>query len=164
MHPPPPPPPPQAAPIPSPIHPPPVVSPTGPPNAFLVELITFNGAPFKDHWAYWIHSPDSPDLGVQIHAAGDVYNGFKREARRSLDFRTAIPVPTKRTPLQWVDGRFFDERAMLNAGSFCDHYAPVTHFEISAWMVKPPGKTLNAVDDVIWLLFPFLCPFSSAGF
>ncbi|PLN86800.1 hypothetical protein BDW42DRAFT_189734 [Aspergillus taichungensis] len=81
------------------------------------------------------------DLGVQIDAAGDVYNGFKREARRGLDFRTATPVPKKKIPLQWVEGRFFDERAMLNEGSFRYHHASVTQFEISAWKVKPPGKT-----------------------
>ncbi|KAA8651482.1 uncharacterized protein ATNIH1004_000370 [Aspergillus tanneri] len=32
----------------------PVVSQTGLPGAFMVELLIFNGAPFKDHWAYWL--------------------------------------------------------------------------------------------------------------
>ncbi|THC95960.1 hypothetical protein EYZ11_004557 [Aspergillus tanneri] len=48
----------------------PVVSQTGLPGAFMVELLIFNGAPFKDHWAYWVRSLTDRDIGVEIHATG----------------------------------------------------------------------------------------------
>ncbi|KAF4212692.1 hypothetical protein CNMCM8980_000785 [Aspergillus fumigatiaffinis] len=83
---------------------PPTVTARSPPRAFLVELLIYNGHPFKDHWAYWVRSRVSPDLGVMIHATRDVRNRFKFKIKRSHDFRTTQNPPTKRIPLQWVDG------------------------------------------------------------
>ncbi|QQK42088.1 kinase-like domain-containing protein [Penicillium digitatum] len=78
---------------------PPAVAPSGPPGAFLVELLIYNGAPFKDHWSYWVRSHQDPDLGVLIHAAGDVRNGFQFKIKRDHDFRATGNLPTKRIPL-----------------------------------------------------------------
>ncbi|KKY27252.1 hypothetical protein UCRPC4_g01153 [Phaeomoniella chlamydospora] len=130
-------------------HEPPIVSTVGPAGAFMVELLVFNGAPFKDHWAYWVRSQTSPDVGVWIHAIGDVMNGFKFEVKRSHDFRGTADVPTKRIPLQWVDAKWFDEVAMLNNGRYKLDSTPVCGFEASAYKIKAPGKTLNAVNEKV---------------
>ncbi|KAL5688554.1 hypothetical protein EMGR_000714 [Emarellia grisea] len=74
---------------------PPTVAEQGPPGAFLVELLIYNGHPFKDHWAYWVRSHTDKDLGVKIHATGDVRNGFEFEIKRSSNFRTNELPPTK---------------------------------------------------------------------
>lgn len=149
---PPPPPPPTVFNVPAPatVVPPPPVASTGPDRAFLVELLIYNGAPFKDHWAYWVRSRDSPDMGVMLEAAGDVMNGFRFEINRALDFANATDIPFKRVPLQWVDGACFDEQAMLNNGQHKIDHEPVGAFEASAYKIKAPGKTLNAVDDKVW--------------
>ncbi|RYO76717.1 hypothetical protein DL766_004165 [Monosporascus sp. MC13-8B] len=152
MPPPPAPPPPPAikqAPAPPPGPKPPNVTGTGPAGAFLVELLIYNGAPFKDHWAYWVRSHNNPDIGVLIHATGDVKNGFKFEVKRSHDFQATGNRPTKRIPLQWVDARHFSEKAMFNGGKRKVDYIPVCGFEASVHKIKAPGKTLNAVDDSV---------------
>ncbi|CAM1503389.1 Fc.00g081650.m01.CDS01 [Cosmosporella sp. VM-42] len=122
---------------------PPSVASKQPPGAFLVELLIYNGSPFKDHWAYWVRSHIDPDVGVLIHATGDVRNGFTFEVKRNHDFRATGNVPSKRVPLQWVDRRYFDESAMLNNGKRKIDYNPVCGFESSAYKITPPGKTLN---------------------
>lgn len=128
----------------------PAVAPAGPPGAFLVELLIYNGAPFKDHWAYWVRSHQDPDLGVLIHAAGDVKNGFRFEIKRGHDFRATGNLPTKRVPLQWVGKGFFNEQAMFNSGKYKVDHTPVCLFEASAHKVKVPEKTLRAVDDKLF--------------
>ncbi|CAG8073858.1 unnamed protein product [Penicillium olsonii] len=128
---------------------PPAVAPSGPPGAFLVELLIYNGAPFKDHWSYWVRSHQDPDLGVLIHAAGDVRNGFQFEIKRGHDFRATGNLPTKRIPLQWVGKEFFIEKAMFNSGQYKVDQTPVCYFEASAHKVKVPEKTLRAVDDKV---------------
>lgn len=57
--------------------------------------------------------------------------------------------PPSRISIQWVDGRYFDEAALLKEGYFKLDAAPVCLFEQSAMKVKAPGKTLIAIDDVI---------------
>ncbi|KAJ3567944.1 hypothetical protein NPX13_g6593 [Xylaria arbuscula] len=126
---------------------PPNVTPTGPPGAFLVELLIFNGFPFKDHWAYWMSSRGNPNVGTKVHATGDVRNGFKLEAQRSLDFDLESYRPTTRIPLQWVDGEYFDEKAMFNNGILKFDDRPVCAFEASAYKVEAPAKSLNAASD-----------------
>ncbi|CAG8139100.1 unnamed protein product [Penicillium salamii] len=128
---------------------PPAVAPSGPPGAFLVELLIYNGAPFKDHWSYWVRSHQDPDLGVLIHAAGDVRNGFRFEIKRGHDFQATGNLPTKRIPLQWVGKEFFIEKAMFNSGQYKVDQTPVCYFEASAHKVKVPEKTLRAVDDKV---------------
>ncbi|KAJ5179978.1 hypothetical protein N7492_003188 [Penicillium capsulatum] len=76
--------------------------PSVPAGHSLVELLIYNGAPFKEHWAYWIRSRDNTDVGVMLEAAGDVMNGFRFEINRALDLTQTTPVPFKRVPLQWV--------------------------------------------------------------
>lgn len=152
--PPPPPPPPLSAgvvpaPAPAPQPEPPTVAEQGPPGAFLVELLIYNGHPFKDHWAYWVRSHTDKDLGVKIHATGDVRNGFEFEIKRSSNFRTNELPPTKRIPLQWVDGQYFDEKAMSNNGEHKIDNVPVCQFEASAHKIKAPGKSLNTTSDAV---------------
>ncbi|KAJ5092136.1 hypothetical protein NUU61_007006 [Penicillium alfredii] len=141
-HAPPPPPPPAIRNNPAPavnINPPSVPS-VAPPDALMVELLVYNGAPFKDHWAYWVCSRHDKQVGVLIHATGDVRNGFRFQAKRSYDFRYTTNPPIKRVPLQWVSAQFFDENAMLNWGDPKDDYMPVGPFEISAHRVNPPRE------------------------
>ncbi|GKZ32317.1 hypothetical protein AbraIFM66950_001633 [Aspergillus brasiliensis] len=141
---PPPPPPPAPNPQPTPAQPP-TIPPPGPKNALLLELHIFNGHPFKDHWAYWISSPTDPLIGVKIHATGDVRNGFIFEIKRSHDLRTSPDVPTKRIPLQWVDGRYLDQEAMFNNGVEKIDNVPVCGLEEVLSKVEVPGKSLNSV-------------------
>ncbi|KAE8340205.1 hypothetical protein BDV24DRAFT_175485 [Aspergillus arachidicola] len=120
----------------------------GPAGAYLVELLIFNGRPFKDHWAYWVRSHSSPDIGVQLHATGDVRNGFVFQIKRNYDFHDEnSECPSTRIPLQWIDGKFFDERAMMNNGVFKLDDVPVCGFEASVYKVKAPEKSLNTVTE-----------------
>jgi len=163
---PPPPPPPhhppaiKKAPIPPPAPEPPAVASAGPAGAFLVELLIYNGSPFKDHWAYFVRSHANPEIGVLINATGDVKNGFKFEVKRSHDFNATGNFP-KRIPLQWVDAKYFNEKAMLNDGKRKVDNKPVCGFETCAHKVETPKKSLNAVDDVVSFQLDFLhnpCP------
>ncbi|PWY69634.1 hypothetical protein BO94DRAFT_421845, partial [Aspergillus sclerotioniger CBS 115572] len=117
------------------------------PNSLLLELHIFNGHPFKDHWAYWIPSPSDPNIGVKIHATGDMRNGFIFEIKRSHNLRTSPDIPTKRIPLQWLDERYIDEKAIFNDGVEKIDYRPVCGFEEMLYGVEVPGKTLNSVAD-----------------
>jgi hypothetical protein len=88
-------------------------------------------------------------------------NGFEFEIKRSHDFRNTLTRPIKRVSLQWVDGSFFDEAAMLNNGVPKFDSVPVCGFEDSAHKVKARGKTLNAANDKVSLrrklyIVPFL--------
>lgn len=128
---------------------PPVVAATGPAGAFTVELLIYNGFPFKDHWAYFVPSHEDPEVGVLINAAGDVRNGFRVEIERSHDFRIAVDSPMKRIPLQWVGQECFDEKAMFNHGEWKIDLTPACVFETSASKVKAPEKSLRAIDDKV---------------
>ncbi|TGO58070.1 hypothetical protein BOTNAR_0188g00030 [Botryotinia narcissicola] len=50
----------------------------GSPNTFLIELLIYNGHPYKDHWAYFIRSPSHTSIGVRLHATGD-HRGYSHE-------------------------------------------------------------------------------------
>lgn len=121
----------------------------------MVELLIYNGSPFKDHWAYYVRSHTEVDIGVRIHATGDVRNGFKFEVKRSHDLTNTLDIPTKRVPLQWVDAQHFDEEVMLNWGVEKIDERPVCGFEACAYKPKAPGRTLNAVADKVRLSFNF---------
>ncbi|KAF4961198.1 hypothetical protein FGADI_435 [Fusarium gaditjirri] len=125
---------------------PPVVTARGPPRALLLELVIYSGAPFGDRWAYFVRSSYNPSAGVMIHATGDVRNGFQLQIKRSYDFASTSTVPTSRTPLQWIDGRFLDERAMLHNGNYKNDDRPVCGFEGSLCKIKVPEKSLNATS------------------
>ncbi|CDM28464.1 hypothetical protein DTO013E5_1074 [Penicillium roqueforti] len=125
----------------------PAVSPTGPSGTFMVELLIYNGSPFKNHWAYFVRSHEDPDIGVKIHATGNVRSGFEFEIKRSENLQITDDIPSTRVPLQWVDADYFDEKAMLNDGEYKIDNAPVCLFEKSAYEVKAPGKTLNSISD-----------------
>ncbi|KAH0429031.1 hypothetical protein CcaCcLH18_08658 [Colletotrichum camelliae] len=127
--------------------PPPSVPTKGPPGSFLVELLVFNGFPYKDHWTYWVNSHKRPDLGVLIHAEGSVISGFKFECKRNHDFRKTRREPLKRIPLQWVDGEHFDEKAMFADGLHKIDNTPVCGFERSARKAEPPGKSLQSTEQ-----------------
>lgn len=125
----------------------PAVSLTGPTGAFMVELLIWNGSPFKDHWAYFVRSHADLDIGVKIHATGNVRSGFEFEIKRSENLQTTDDIPSTRVPLQWVDANYFDEKAMLNDGEYKVDNAPVCGFEGSAYEIKAPGKSLNTISD-----------------
>ncbi|KAJ6437179.1 hypothetical protein O9K51_10149 [Purpureocillium lavendulum] len=124
-----------------------VVPADGPPGAFLVHLLTFNGWPFKDHWAYFVRSNTWHTQGVVLHATGNANDGFRLEFKRMHDLDTADEVPSKTIPLQWMESHHFDEKAMLNNGTPIMDDAPVCLFEISACKVKAPGKSLSSATD-----------------
>ncbi|KAJ5794014.1 hypothetical protein N7457_000613 [Penicillium paradoxum] len=120
-------------------------------GAYMLELLTWNGSPFKDHWAYFVRSNTDPDIGVKIHATGDVRNGFEFEIKRSENLQQTDDIPSTRTPLQWIDAEYFDPKAMLNNGKYKIDDVPVCHFERSVYKIKAPGKGLNIVGDEIKL-------------
>ncbi|CAG8908373.1 unnamed protein product [Penicillium egyptiacum] len=128
-------------------YPKPAVSLTGPTGAFMVELLIWNGSPFKDHWAYFVRSHADPDIGVKIHATGNVRSGFEFEIKRSENLLSTDDVPSTRVPLQWVDMKYFDQKAMLNDGKYEIDHTPVCPFERSVYEIKAPGKSLNTVGD-----------------
>lgn len=79
----------------------PSVASEGPAGSYMVELLIFNGWPFKDHWAYWVRSHSDPDIGVQLHATGDVRNGFEFQIKRNYDFHDEnSECPSTGVPLQ----------------------------------------------------------------
>ncbi|KAF7133917.1 hypothetical protein CNMCM5793_005383 [Aspergillus hiratsukae] len=126
---------------------PPAIAEQGPPGAFLLELIIYNGHPFMDHWAYWVRSHTNKETGVKIHATGNVRNGFEFEIKRNTNFGTTEIPPTKSIPLQWVDGKYFDAEAMFNNGQYKMDDEPVCEFEASVHKIKAPGKSLNTTSD-----------------
>lgn len=154
---PPPPPPPStnvsksSTPAPGPIVQPPSVGSIRPAGALLLELIIYNGKPFKDHWAYFVRSSVLPEVGVLIHATDDVRAGFELEIRRNYDFRMTNNQPSKRVPLQWIEAKFVDERAMCNNGTYKFDKNPVCLFEQSALKVKAPEKSLNSANNAVSL-------------
>ncbi|KAF7596482.1 hypothetical protein BBP40_001354 [Aspergillus hancockii] len=125
----------------------------GPHRSVSGRVVDLQRLAIKDHWAYWVRSHADPNIGVQIHATGDVGNGFVFETKRSYSFHDETSErPTTRIPLQWVDGKHFEEQAMLNFGELRLHNAPVCAFEASAYMVRALEKSLNAVDDPVRFL------------
>jgi hypothetical protein len=117
----------------------------------MVELLITNGSPFKDHWAYFVRSHADPDIGVKIHATGNVRTGFEFEIKRSENLQTTDDVPSTRVPLQWVNEMYFDENPMLNNGKYKVDNSPVCLFEESVYKIKAPGKSLNTVSDGVRL-------------
>lgn len=113
----------------------PAVSPERPAGALLAELVIYNGSPFMDHWAYFIRSSTDPSVGVYINAAGDVRNGFEIEIERNYNFDLTSRAPPKRIPLQWIDARYIDERAMRDNGVPKLDNNPVCPFEENALRV-----------------------------
>lgn len=121
----------------------------GPAGAFLVDLCIYNGAPFADHWAYFIRPANSPSIGVTIQALGDVLHGFSFQIERNHDIEHAENRPTKRIPMQWVDGNHFDEAAMLGDGTARIDANPNCPFEVILHAVEVPGKSLNSIRSTV---------------
>ncbi|OQE02684.1 hypothetical protein PENVUL_c039G00158 [Penicillium vulpinum] len=119
----------------------------GPPGAFKVELLIYNGWSSSDHWAYWVCSHKNTDIGVMIHTAGDPSIGFKIVFKRCHNLQNDPNPPLQRVPLQWIDGKYFDERAMLNNEVPIINDIPVCRFEATICKVKLPEKTPTAVAD-----------------
>lgn len=114
------------------------------PGAFLVELLTFNGYPFRDHWAYWVSSHSDPDIGLFMHASGNVARGFQFEIERVCRLGSG-QTPTKKIKLQWVNREHFIGATSEGETSRPDH-VPVCGFERSAHKVPVPEKSLNTVE------------------
>ncbi|KAF5683981.1 hypothetical protein FCIRC_4194 [Fusarium circinatum] len=119
----------------------PVVTKSGPAGSLLLELIKHNGAPFNDHWAYFVRSSSSHSVGIVYEAIGDVRSGFQRQIRRNHDL-TSDP-PSSRIPLQWIDVAYVNEELMLHK----KEPTVVCIFEESLYKVKVPEKTLNDTID-----------------
>ncbi|KAM0226692.1 hypothetical protein ACHAPO_012153 [Fusarium lateritium] len=123
----------------------PVVPNNGSPGALLLHLVIHSGGSFKNHWGYFIRSVGNLNLGTIVHVIGDVKNGFEFEVKRNHDFETASPAPLHVIPLQWVDGKYFND-AMLNNGIQELDNKPVCDFERSVYKVKPPAGSLNSAQ------------------
>ena len=87
-------------------------------------------------------------------------HGFDFEINRSHDLAAdSTKYPAKRVPLQWVAGRFFDEKRMLNDGVRMVDRGPVCGFEECLCKVEVQGKRVDSGDQVgllhgtcLWLL------------
>lgn len=79
--------------------------------------------------------------------------GFSFQIKRSRNFEITRTFPTKRISLQWVNGKHFNEQAMLNNGVLKIDNRPVCAFEASAYKVQPPGKSLNTIDEASFVSF-----------
>lgn len=115
----------------------PVVSQSGPAGGLLLELIKHNGAPFNDHWAYFVRSSLNPSVGIVYEAIGDVRSGFQRQIRRNHDL--IHDPPSSRIPLQWLECKFVNEELMLQG----QESMPICILEESLHKVKVPNKTLT---------------------
>ncbi|KAJ0418627.1 hypothetical protein BJY00DRAFT_314778 [Aspergillus carlsbadensis] len=131
----------------------------GPEGAYLVHLLIYNGAPFHDHWAYWIQSRENTDIGILVHAAGNVRVGFEFEIKRSYGWDDGETPPTKRVPLQWVSGEFVSDKAMVTSGDDEVDRLPACPFEEVVYKVEVPEKSLRSVDDQVVLPFIFVVAF-----
>ncbi|KAF5664353.1 hypothetical protein FHETE_7110 [Fusarium heterosporum] len=115
-------------------------------GGLLLELLVYNGAPFNDHWAYFIQSDFNSDVGVYIDAQGDVRNGFKLQIKRGHNITEETPRPSVRIPLQWVESQFLNKTAMFDTQNNTSvDTMLVCDFERSVFMVPAPTKTLNTV-------------------
>ncbi|KAJ3533917.1 hypothetical protein NM208_g7771 [Fusarium decemcellulare] len=124
----------------------PVVAAKGPEGALLVELIIYTGDPVRDSWAYFVRSSSQPSVGVVIHAPGDVI-----EIKRNYNLAVASTVPVARIPLQWVDSRYIDEKAMLNEGNYKVDDTPVCVFEATVHRIKPVRMSLSRDEQNVSL-------------
>lgn len=122
------------------------------PDARQLELLIYNGAPFHDHWAYFVQrDAGSPSVGVKTHATGDVRSGFAFEIKRAVDLESREEAPSRRIPLQWLDAVHFDE-VMWNDGVYKVDAQPACGLETELSRVKVPGKTLRSAEEVRLLL------------
>ncbi|RGP67313.1 hypothetical protein FSPOR_6072 [Fusarium sporotrichioides] len=130
-----------------PLQPPrPVVPEDRPPGALLLHLVIHSGGSFKNHWGYFVRSGHTPNFGTIVHVVGDVKDDFEFEVKRNHDFETASPRPLHIIPLQWVNGKYFND-AMLNDGRQELDDKPVCDFERSVYKVKPPVGSLNSAKS-----------------
>ncbi|KAL3441472.1 hypothetical protein BJX65DRAFT_288573 [Aspergillus insuetus] len=127
--------------------PPPDVSKPGPNGAFLVYLLIYNGAPFHDHWAYWIQSRQNSESGILVHAAGSVRVGFEFEIKRSYGWDDGETPPTKRVPLQWASWEYISEKAMVTSGDEEVDRIPACPFEEVVHEVEVPVKSLRSINS-----------------
>lgn len=129
---------------------PPTVPSAGPPGSRLLHLLTYNSAPFHDHWAFFLQFTSNPSLGVLIHAKGDVRVGFEFQIERAHDTDYTDTPPSKKIPLQWIDGTHIaDEPVMLNHGVNMVDDTPVCRFETVVKQVEMPVKSLVPTTEAV---------------
>lgn len=130
---------------------PPVVAPNSSEASYshLIELLTYSGAAFNDHWAYFVRrDAQHESVGVKIHATGDVRYGFRFEVKRSVDLTHSEEAPTKRIPLQWIEDAVLFDDAMWNDGVYMEDSKPACGLEAELSKVAPPGKSLTSIEEV----------------
>ncbi|KAL4881666.1 hypothetical protein BJY04DRAFT_188554 [Aspergillus karnatakaensis] len=127
----------------------PTVAVTAPPGSFLIELLVYNGAPFADHWAYFVRSNKDPNIGVLVEAAGNPLTGFWIEIKRGHNITPGgdNDVPTKRVPLQWLGQEHVDEMVLEDTAVFEQGQRPACSLEQSLLKTKAPEKSLRPVQD-----------------
>ncbi|KAL4947911.1 hypothetical protein BDW69DRAFT_189759 [Aspergillus filifer] len=119
------------------------------PDSFLVNLLIYNGYPFKDHWAYFVQSHRNPNRGTKIHVTGSVRTGFTFEIKRNHNLQDTEDIPTKVVPLAWVDGALFNGigDSQDGQGEEVIEYVPVCGFERALYKAPAPEKSLIDVLD-----------------
>lgn len=127
---------------------------TGPSNSVLVSLLIYNGWPFADHWEYFVGSPNSPDVGVVVQAAGDVREGFWLEIKRGWDLSLfdGQRQVEKKVPLGWILQELvqpLDEVFRKDAEPVIQQQ-PKCELERALFKVTAPEKTLrDANEDLV---------------
>lgn len=120
----------------------------GPAGSLLLELLTYNGAPFHDHWAFFLVRSGSS--GDRIHAKGDVRVGFEFQIEKGHNIRDTSDLPSKRTPLQWIEAKYLAVEGQENGDG-----RPGSQFEECVREVEVPTKSLVSIDEAV--SFPLLC-------
>lgn len=103
----------------------------------------YNGAPFHDHWAFFLARAEEPATGDRIHAKGDVRVGFEFQIERDVNLQTVDDPPSRRIQLQWVEGQYTELE-----GEAIDH-RPVSRFENCIHEVAVPVKSLLSVSEAV---------------
>eukprot|EP00088_Acartia_fossae_P060581 TRINITY_DN72569_c0_g1_i1.p1 TRINITY_DN72569_c0_g1~~TRINITY_DN72569_c0_g1_i1.p1 ORF type:complete len:176 (-),score=22.45 TRINITY_DN72569_c0_g1_i1:96-623(-) len=126
---------------------PPNVPDSGPAGARLLELLIYDGHPFKNHWAFFVRSGSDKKLGNVIHATGDVRNGFTLQIKRNHDFAETSSQPMERIRIGWIEeGRFNDEA--FGDGKYKEDYkASGGDLEESMFKVAAPEGSLNKASE-----------------
>jgi len=69
-------------------------------------------------------------------------HGFEFQAKQNFDLKMTVNLP-EQIRLAWIDGKYINERAMLNDGKYQKHNIPVTEFERILCAADPPGPIAN---------------------
>ena len=117
-------------------------------------LLSYPSGTFKSHWAIMIPRAGAGRIqkGTQVHAIGNLKDGFELEIRRNFDIdatrtKPDTPIEIGVVPVQYIDG---PEDEKYSKGS-----VPRDALERAMFSVPAPSKSLNSATgkDVSRFLF-----------